>query len=552
MIKKIIYVVVALMSYLSANALTFEKGGIYYRSVAGGWEVTYKGQAWNVVDEYRGYVVIPSRVKTYDAVGNELDFQVVSIGESAFAGSSITRVSIPATVKTIGQGAFAKCENLTELEIPSSVASIGTYICDSSTALEKVTLSQQLSEIPDCSFSGCKKLKEITLDGIKRIGGYAFSGCEGLKMLTLPASLEYVGPYAFQRCKNLKTLNYNAVNCTFDAAYGKPTFENSGIERLLVGDGVTVISSNAFQFCSSIKALRLPETLVNIGSRAFAYCTGLRAVVFPSSLKSIDALAFMHCENLYCVTSKALTPPAANSNTFSVIQDGAVLYVDRKSVDLYANSSGWDTFYKIRKCSKKDAFVYELEGNGEGTVSLVDYDDYLAETVVVPSSVMVDGQNYKVCSLASPFVGCSNVRSLTLPSSLQSGGRYDGLTNLEVLICERNYPPTVVEWAFNDLPENCVLQVPAGCTSVYAAAEGWSRFTKILGVDNVKANNQGIKVTANGVVVESECDWVEIYSVSGKLVKKISNPAAGSAINIDNAGVYIVRTPIAVAKVVIR
>lgn len=94
--------------------------------------------------------------------------------------------------------------------------------------------------------------------------------------------------------------------------------------------------------------------------------------------------------------------------------------------------------------------------------------------------------------------------------------------------------------------------MPAGCTSVYAAAEGWSRFTKILGVDNVKANNQGIKVTANGVVVESECDWVEIYSVSGKLEKKISNPAAGSAINIDNAGVYIVRTPIAVAKVVIR
>ena len=73
MIRKIILTLTVALACVSASravSYKFDVNGIYYQTVVGGVEVTYKGDGWNLVDEYYGYVVIPQKVKVKDTVGN--------------------------------------------------------------------------------------------------------------------------------------------------------------------------------------------------------------------------------------------------------------------------------------------------------------------------------------------------------------------------------------------------------------------------------------------------------------------------------------------------
>ena len=554
MIQKIILTLTVALACVSASwaaSYKFDVNGIYYQTVVGGVEVTYKGIGWNLFDEYSGYVVIPQKVKVKDTVGNEFEFPVVGIGASAFAGSSVRRVSIPTSVTYIGQGAFGSCAQLEELHIPNTVTSLGSFLCHDCTSLTDVTLSTSAKMIQEVSFTGCTGLKEIDLTGVTFIGNEAFSGC-GFESLTIPASVETIGTGAFRNCNSLTRVNYNAVNCAFLDTYGSPTFSNSKIERVIVGDGVESIPNNAFQFCSKMTLLRLPETLKSIGARAFSNCYRLKSVIIPSSVTTIDAFAFGDCQNLYWVTSMALTPPLAATTTFSNVHPDACLFVDRNSVEAYKNSCGWEDL-RVRKGRRNKAFIYELDSNGEGTVCLVDYDDYQSEYVTVPSTIDIDGVNYTVMSMMTPFTGCSQIKCLHLPSTMVSTGFFDGLTSLEMLQVDITTPPYADSERFADVPEDCVLVVPDGSESAYAKASGWSRFTTIRGgVSSATSNSTGFRVTGRDIMFATACRSVEIYNLAGQLVASASGIEPGSVMSVATAGVYIVKTPNGVGKVLIK
>lgn len=554
MIRKIILsltVALACVSASWAESYKFDVNGIYYQTVVGGVEVTYKGIGWNLFDEYSGYVVIPKKVKVKDTVGNEFEFPVVGIGASAFAGSSVRRVSIPTSVTYIGQGAFGSCAQLEELHIPNSVTSIGSYLCNDCTSLESVTLSTSAKMIQEVAFSGCTCLKEIDLTGVTFIGNEAFNGC-GFESLTIPASVKTIGTGAFRNCNSLTRVNYNAENCTFLDTYGSPTFSNSKIERVIVGDGVESIPNYAFQFCSKMTLLRLPETLKSIGAYAFSNCYRLKSVIIPSSVTTIDTFAFGDCQNLYWVTSMALTPPLAATTTFSNVHPDACLFVDRNSVEAYKNSCGWEDL-SVRKGRRNKAFIYELDSNGEGTVCLVDYDDYQSEYVTVPSTIDIDGVNYTVMSMMTPFTGCSQIKCLHLPSTMVSTGFFDGLTSLELLQVDITTPPYANANRFADVPEDCVLVVPDGRESAYAKASGWSRFTTIRGgVSSATSTSTGFRVAGRHIMFVAACRSVEIYNLAGQLVASASGIEPGSVMSVATAGVYIVKTPNGVGKVLIK
>ena len=92
---------------------------------------------------------------------------------------------LPDTVKTIGESAFERCSNLTEIVLPKSLAEIGSS-----------------------SFLHCSNLSKIELPNtITKIGYLAFAGCSSLSEITIPYRVETIGSYAFDECKSLKTIN---------------------------------------------------------------------------------------------------------------------------------------------------------------------------------------------------------------------------------------------------------------------------------------------------------------------------------------------------------
>ena len=94
----------------------------------------------------------------------------------------ITEVNIPNGVTTIGERAFAKCTNLKKLIIPDSVTTIGASAFNECENLEEVVLSKNIKKLNYRTFADCKRLKKIIIpEGIKELDWAVFSGCENIE-----------------------------------------------------------------------------------------------------------------------------------------------------------------------------------------------------------------------------------------------------------------------------------------------------------------------------------------------------------------------------------
>ena len=102
----------------------------------------------------------------------------------------MTELTLPNSVKSIGDGAFAYCSGLTELTLPNSVKSIGDRAFAYCSGLTELTLPNSVTSIGNCAFGGCSGLTELTLsNSLTSIGKYAFKGCIGLEKITSLAEI---------------------------------------------------------------------------------------------------------------------------------------------------------------------------------------------------------------------------------------------------------------------------------------------------------------------------------------------------------------------------
>ena len=130
------------------------------------------------------------------------------ICDSAFCDcSSLSSLTLPSSLQSIGGNAFQDCYSLTSLTLPSSLQSIGDWaFCDCS-SLSSLTLPSSLQSIGDHAFYRCSSLTSLTLpSSLQSIGDHAFYDCSSLTSLTLPSSLQSIGEEAFDYCKSLSTL----------------------------------------------------------------------------------------------------------------------------------------------------------------------------------------------------------------------------------------------------------------------------------------------------------------------------------------------------------
>ncbi len=185
---------------------------------------------------------------------------VKEIGESAFSASadvrnrSLTAISIPADVISIGNNAFSRCIGLTEITIPDSVTSIG-----------------------DSAFSECSRLTQMTIpDGMTSIGRFAFLRCIGLTEITIPDSVITIGEGAFEGCR--------------------------GLISITIPENVTTIEDETFMWCIGLTNVTIENSVTSIGNNAFRFCSGLTEVEIPESVTSIGESAFEGCDNLESVT----------------------------------------------------------------------------------------------------------------------------------------------------------------------------------------------------------------------------------------------------------
>ena len=143
-------------------------------------------------------VVIPSTV-TSTVTSTEKSYSVVSIGDSAFAGcENLKSVTLPDSIISIGTDVFSWCTALTTVNLGNSAVSIGTGAFGFCTALTTVDFGNSVVSIGDSAFAYCTRLESVTLpDSIVSIGAGAFSSCTDLDSVTIPSRVQMIGHSAF-------------------------------------------------------------------------------------------------------------------------------------------------------------------------------------------------------------------------------------------------------------------------------------------------------------------------------------------------------------------
>ena len=116
---------------------------------------------------------------------------------------------------------------------------------------------------------------------VTAISSLAFNGNTKITKVIIPGCVGSIGRAAFRDCTALKEVDIKTKTDLDDAGYSF-TF-----------NGLTQIEDQAFQCCTSLESINLPETLTYLGD-AFSYCTSLTAITLPSSLTTLGEIGRAH------------------------------------------------------------------------------------------------------------------------------------------------------------------------------------------------------------------------------------------------------------------
>ena len=367
---------------------------------------------------------------------------VTNIGNYAFCSLPITSITIPKSVKKIGEGAFQYCSALTSITIPNSVTSIGDWAFNGS-GLTSIIIPNSITSIGWNTFSGCPSLTSVTIpNSVQNIGMFAFSGCSALTSVNIGNSVTSIDSYAFYRCPSLASITIpNSVKSIGKYAF----YECLGLTSVIIGNSVTSIGHSAFYCCSSLISVTIGNSVTSIGDYAFEGCSDITSINIPASVTSIGFEAFFGCSSLKSI-SIPYSVTSIGDNAFCACSGLTSITVDEKNTK-YDNRNNCNA-------------IIEKESN-----TLI----VGCKNTIIPNSV--------TSIKSSAFYGCSDLTSITIPESVTciedyAFGECSNLTSIIVEKRNKNYDSrndcnAIIEKESNTLIAGCMNTIiPNSVTSI--------------------------------------------------------------------------------------
>ena len=488
--------------YLDYIKYTVKDGHLY---VSGFDEAGFKGVA-NIV----------ARV-TYK--GNT--YEVLEIGDDYFNRpfwlcTSLTSVTIPNSVISMGISAFEGCSGLTSLTIGNGVTSIVDYAFKGCRGLTSITIPDNVKSIGLGAFIGCSGLTSITIPHIvTSIGEYAFYKCSGLTSISIPNNVTSIGNHAFRDCSGLTSIKVESGNTVYDSRDNCNAIIETATNKLLKGcdktkipNSVTSIGEAAFSGCSGLTSISISQNITSIGGFAFDHCSGLTSIKvengntvydsrdncnaiietatntllkgcdktkIPNSVTSIGGAAFSGCSGLTSIS----VPNNVTSIGGYAFQDCSGL--TSISIPNNVTSIGNRAFYG---CSGLTSLIIE-DGKTVLTFSTSEWSDYYPSSGY-PAENLYLGRNISYSDQDSPFRENEKLKTLTIGNSVTyiSGFAFYGCTGLTSIHCLAEMPPSVYvgygDPFSNDTYQTATLYVPTESYSAYKNADYWKKFDNIV------------------------------------------------------------------------
>lgn len=365
---------------------------------------------------------------------------VTSIGNSAFsaeaASVAYTQVSIPSTLQSIGSYAFYKAESLGAIAIPAGVSEIGSYAFRKSGVISATFETREGWEVDGAALEVSLSDASVAADALKK----DYYNCT---WYCAAASTGTGAEIASGNCGTALTWSLNDKGVLTISGVGlMPAYANnsmpwysyaSEITEVVIGEGVQNVSRNAFscektQF--AIRKVTLPSTLIFIEPYAFYGCKSLTSVSIPASTTLICEYAFRK-SGIKSVTFAETAWRIQGVNDDIDLSDATAAATALRSTYYSKLWNGTPTkeidLLTAQKCGK--GVTWSLTNTGtltiQGTGSIDKYSAAGAPWDAYKSLISFIVINDGVTSIGnSAFYGCTSVISVTLPDSLVSIGNY--------------------------------------------------------------------------------------------------------------------------------
>ena len=395
-------------------------------------------------------------------------YLVTSIAPDAFKeNTNIVSVTVPSTIKEIGESAFADCDNLKTVTIEGDENSESIKIAekafdnspietlnqnrdtdctpfDNKTSLKNVTIGENVKSLTEGEFEGCDNIEDIGLQGTTPPAGLdnAFSKetKENAKV-TVPTEnfKEYRNELGgdFDNLEPEKPLVKTENGIEYEIVFGK-TEEEDTVK--VTGGNPDTDGNLTIEEEIEIDGKKYPVTTIE--PDAFKDNTEIKSVTVPSTLKEIGEGAFEGCDNIDNIEFQGTTPPAGIDNAFSKeTKENAKVTVPDESKESYEEAIG-DEFQDIEPAGGVtetiDGIVYKMnKESDENEVTVVGSTDELSGNVTIPETVTIDGVEYTVTKIEKgAFSGNTDITGVTIPDTVTEigEGAFGNCGNLKTVI----------------------------------------------------------------------------------------------------------------------
>ncbi len=354
----------------------------------------------------------------------------------------------------------------------------------------------------------------------------------GLTAATIPASVTYnsvsysvtsIGNYAFEDCTGLTSVTIpNSVT-----SIGNYAFEDcTGLTSVTIPNSVTSIGYGAFYGCSGLTSVTIPNSVTSIGYDTFYGCSSLTSVTIPNSVTSIGEGAFCYCTGLTSITipnsviSIGERAFSSCSSLTSITIPNSVISIGERA---FSSCSSLTSIVV-----ENENMIYDSRNNCNAIINTAT-NTLIAgsKNTIIPNSVTSIGEG--------AFCYCTGLTSITIPNSVTSIGNdaFEGCTGLTSVTIP-NSVTSIGEWAFYGCSSLTSIEIPNSVTSI-----GDRAFRGCTGLTSVTIGNS---VTSIGEYAFYGCSGLTSVTL-GTSVKVIEERAFDGCTAIETITCYSMRPP---------
>jgi len=475
----------ALISLLLLAVPLAMRSQFIYSTVGGVITITgYTGPPWAVT--------IPTNINGLTVTG---------IVNDAFRFTSITSMTIPASVTGIGEYSFEGCTSLTAITVDTNnpdYSSVNGVLFDKAQA----TLIQY-----PCGLGGSYSVPGSVIN----FGPVPFEYCVNLTSVAIPASVTNIQDGPFVDCVSLTGITVDTNNPDYSSVNGVLCDKNQdtlinypgglSIGYTIPGT-VTNIEDLAFCDCTNLTSVAIPGAVSTIGASAFQGCSGLTNATFANGLTTIVASAFEGCASLSSLTIPA-SVTSIGDETFAGCTNLTSVYFAGSAPTVVPNSfegvpatacylpctSGWSSSFAELPTEPWWQLLLSYTTNA-GAITITGCSG-LCGTMAVALPATINGLPVTGIG-ANAFENFTNLISIAVPTSVTNIGAdaFGGCSSLTGLYFNTNAPAADAT-AFNDDTNATIYYLPglsgwsspfAGLPTVLATAPAQFQYTTNAGI----------------------------------------------------------------------